>query len=90
MVMTQSATLVIKQRTAPKTRFLLLCKLEEAAGLCCRLLNYDSCVVAREQRLGLVTHDGLEDTHERLGELVVKVVVGVEGDVVFEDVDWVL
>ena len=47
-------------------------------------------VFARQQlaRL-LLAQDGLEDAAERLGQLVVQVVLGVDRDVVFEHVDGI-
>lgn len=41
----------------------------------------------RTERAGAFTHDRLEDTHERLGELVLEVVLGVDRDVVLENVE---
>ena len=47
-------------------------------------------VLAREQLPGLLlAQDRLEDAAERLRELVVEVVLGVDGQVVLEHVDWV-
>ncbi len=48
-------------------------------------------VVAREQLLCLaLTQDGLEDADQRLGELVLEIVLCVNRDVVLEHVDGVL
>ncbi len=43
-----------------------------------------------EERLGLgLAEDGLEDAPQGLGQLVVQVVLGVDGHVVLENVDGV-
>lgn len=43
----------------------------------------------RTERAGAFTHDRLEDTHERLRQLILEVVLGVDRDVVLEDVERV-
>ena len=47
-------------------------------------------VVAGEEGVGFCfAEDGLEDSAERFGELIVEVVFRVNGDVVFEHEDWI-
>ena len=43
----------------------------------------------RTKRIGLVSEDGLEDTHKWIRELVFKVILRVDRDVVLEHVYWV-
>lgn len=47
-------------------------------------------VLSGQQRVGLVAQDRLEDSHQRLRQLVLEVVLCVDRNVVLEDVDWVL
>lgn len=41
------------------------------------------------QRRSLLSQNGLEDTHERLGELVVQIILRIDRDVILEDVQRV-
>ena len=41
------------------------------------------------KRVGLFAEDGLEDAHERLGELIFQVILGVDRDIILEDVERV-
>lgn len=61
----------------------LFCEFHEAAESgCCD--GDGACVVSCEEGVGFCfSEDGLEDSAEGFGELVVEVVFGVDGDVVF-------
>jgi hypothetical protein len=57
----------------------------------CRSSDTDgSCVLTGQELTSLfLTQDGLEDTTKRLGKLVVKVISGIDGQVVLQDEDGI-
>lgn len=75
---------------ATHARLRLLCELHQPAQCRGRDTNRAG-MLAGEELAGLfLTEDRLEDADEGFGELVVKVVFGVDRDVVLKNEDWVL
>lgn len=74
---------------APHTLELLHGKHHDASCLRHRgRLGNASSMIPRQQGLWVI-NDGLKQPSQRVGQLVLKVVFRVDGDVVLEDVDWI-
>lgn len=74
---------------AAHARLSLLREFHEPAGSG-RRDGDGACVFARQELTRLfLPEDGIEDSSQRFGELVVEIIFRVDWDVVLEDVDWI-